>query len=144
MPTVQWSHPARALVDRCPPTMAGLWSASFTAQHVALTLAVSSSVLPTVDFTEIAMDLGDAVESLEMARPWLIDGPIVKLGLASPIIDFAGPTRELAELIVACVELAAATLSNRDESLTPGEVLAVSRCVGLLSDAHVRATGRLP
>jgi hypothetical protein len=69
--------------------MAGLWSATFTAQHVALTLAISSSVLPTVDFTEIAMDIGDGVEALEMARPWLISGPSVKLGLTSPIIDFA-------------------------------------------------------
>jgi hypothetical protein len=124
--------------------MAGLWSATFTAQHVALTLAISSSVLPTDDFTETAMDIGAGDEALEMARPWLISGPSVKLGLTSPIIDFAGPTRELAALIVACVELAAATLGNRDESLTPGEVLAVSRCVGLLSDAHVRTTGRLP
>lgn len=144
MPTLQWSRPARTLVEQCPPTMAGLWSATFTTQHVALTLAVSSSVLPTVDFTEIAMDLGDAVEALEMAHPWLIDGPTVKLGLTSPIIDFAGPTRELAVLLVACIDLAAATLGNRDQALAPAEVLAVARCVGLLSDAHVRATGRLP
>jgi hypothetical protein len=134
MPTTQWSHPARALVDQCPPTMAGPWSATFTAQHVALTLAISSSVLPTVDFTEIAMDLGDGVEALEMARPWLIRAR--REARTDQSDHRLRRTRELAALIVACVELAAATLGNRDESLTPGEVLAVSRCDGLLSDEH--------
>ena len=42
----------------------------------------------------------------------------------------------LAVLLVACIDLAAATLGNRDHALTPAEVLAVARCVGLLSDAH--------
>ena len=36
------------------------------------------------------MDLGDALETLEMARPELIGGPTVKTGLTSPLVDVQG------------------------------------------------------
>lgn len=139
-----WSGRATQLLDTCTPTMQGLWTALFTTQNAALTLALSASTMPVGEFTEIAMDLADGVDAIEMCRPELAAGPSVQLPLVSPIADYAGPSGELAALIARCIELAAGTLANKDEYLTSSEVLAVSRAVHSLADSHVRLTGRLP
>jgi hypothetical protein len=138
-----WAQPARTLIASSTIGMAGFWSAVYAAQNAVLWLGVSDPRRWDISCTEAAMDLAEALSDLEWVSPWLAAGEGVDLGPVTPLDDFDSCVRQTAGLLRATVELAARMLASPEVELDIPELLAVSRAVHLVSDAHVRLTGSL-
>ena len=88
------------------------------------------------------MDLGEAIEELEWHHPDLpAVAAAVDLGPAPP--DGLADCRvAVAELLIAALDLVAALLRDPEQPLDTTEILYLARIVHLLTNAHLRVTGR--
>lgn len=141
---VRWTQPARALVDGVDSGMAGLWSLVFAAQHGALRLALDRGMDDDLSLTLAAMDLGEALEDLEWSHP---DLPAVAVAVDLGPVP-AGAVSDcraaIAELLAGILDVAADVLRDSSQDLDSPDVLCLARVVHLLSNAHLRVTGRMP
>ena len=143
-----WTVPARVLVARLDGGIEGLWSLVYAAQVGALQLALGRGLGGGADgdlaLTLAAMDLGEAIEELEWHHPDLpADAAAVDLGPAPPD-GLADCRLAVAELLVAALDVVAGLLRDPEEPSGTAEVLYLARIVHLLTNAHLRVTGRMP
>ena len=143
-----WTVPARVLVAQLDRGIEGLWSLVYAAQVGALQLALCRGLDGGADgdlaLTLAAMDLGEAIEELEWHHPDLpVVAAAVDLGPAPPD-GLADCHLAVAELLVAALGVVTDLLRDPEEPLGTGEVLYLARIVHLLTNAHVRVTGRMP
>jgi hypothetical protein len=114
--------------------LAGLWSLVFAAQHGALRLALDRGLDGDLSLTLAAMDLGEALEDLE----WAVDlGP-------APADAVSDCRAAITELLAGGLDVAADMLRDSAQDLDTPDVLCLARVVHLLSNAHLRVTGRMP
>ena len=92
----------------------------FAAQTAALLLSLAGPLVDEQPLSTVALDLAEAVEELEWARP------------------------ELAGLLRVALDVATGLLRDPDQPLDTADLFAVSRVVTLLGTAHVGTTGGLP
>jgi hypothetical protein len=141
---VLWTQPARVLVDGLDGGFEGLWSLVFAAQHGALRLALDRGMDDDLSLTLAAMDLGEALEDLEWAHPDL-PAVAVALDLGPVPADAVSDCRAaIAELLAGALDVAAEVLRDSSQDLDTPDVLCLARVVHLLSNAHLRVTGRMP
>jgi len=141
---VLWTEPARVLVDRTDHGLAGLWSLVFAAQHGALRLALDRHLDGDLSLTLAAMDLGEALEDLEWASPDL-PAVAVAVDLGSVPVDAVGDCRvAIGVLLAGGLEMTAGLLRDPSQDLDTPDVLCLARVVHLLSNAHLRVSGRMP
>lgn len=139
-----WTGPARVLVDRAAPDLAGLWSLLFAAQRGALRLALDPRVDRDLSLTLAAMDLGEALEELEWCHPDLSDGAVaLDLG-PIPYGATDDCRRAIGELLAGALSRTVDTLRRSGPDLPSGDVLCLARVVHLLSSALGRLGSRRP
>ena len=141
---VLWTRPARVLVDGLDGGLAGLWSLVFAAQHGALRLALDRGLDGDLSLTLAAMDLGEALEDLEWAHPDL-PAVAVAVDLGPVPADAVSDCRAaITKLLAGGLDVAADVLRDSSQELDTPDVLCLARVVHLLSNAHLRVTGRMP
>ena len=138
-----WVQPAHELLEDAEPGMPAVWSAVFAAQNAALWLEASNPDVGDSSTTEASMDLTEALSELEWVQPWLAAGDVVDLGPVASPDEYELCVLQAAELVRAAVEQTVRMLAAPEVELTVPELVSLSRAVKLLSDAHVRLTGRL-
>ena len=143
-----WTVPARVLVAQLDRGIEGLWSLVYAAQVGALQLALGRGLSGGADgdlaLTLAAMDLGEAIEELEWHHPDLpVVAAAVDLGPAPPD-GLADCRLAVAELLVAALDQVAGLLRDPEQPLDTTDVLYLARIVHLLTNAHLRVTGRMP
>ena len=140
--TIAWQEPAQLLADCAPADWDGLWTVLFAAAHATSTLALSLPVVEGLDLTLTAMDLHQAREELDWARPGLRDtATTVSLGIL-PLHDDPQAARQVIdELVVAAMNRVADLAPNEDNQAHPDTATLVT-VLGLLRSAHQCLTGR--
>jgi hypothetical protein len=143
-----WMVPARVLVAQLDRGIEGLWSLVYAAQVGVLQLALGrgpgGGVEGDLTLTLAAMDLGEAIEELEWHHPDLpAVASAVDLGPAPPD-GLADCRLAVAELLVAALDVVAGLLRDPEQPIDTTEVLYLARIVHLLTNAHLRVTGRMP
>lgn len=135
--TIAWQVPAQGLLEHAPADWDGLWTVLFAAAHATSTLALSLPVVEGLDLTLTAMDLHQAREELDWARPDLRDtATTVSLGVL-PLHDDPQAARQVInDLVVAAMNRAVDLAPNEDD---PAALVAV---LGLLRRAHQSLTDR--
>ena len=139
-----WTVPARVLVAQLDRGIEGLWSLVYAAQVGALQLALGRGLDGDLALTLAAMDLGEAIEELEWHHP---DFPAVAAAVdlgPAPSDGLADCREAFTELLAAALDTAAGLLRDPDQPLDTTEVLYLARIVHLLTNAHLRVTGRMP
>lgn len=137
-----WNEPAAILLVRGGAESSGAWSILDTAAHAALALSLETPASHGVDLAFAAMDLAEARDEIDWARPDLARGSRpVRLGPLTPTDDHA----DARALVAAFVEEAAARAERlRDAALEPAERssfdYAARRCHAAL--AHLRRASR--
>jgi hypothetical protein len=141
---VSWTEPARELVNRIGIGMDALWSLVFAAQTAVLQLALVEPLDDDASLTSAGMDLAEALDELEWARPELA-GCSLAVDLGPARLDDVIACRSAVEgLLAAAVGVVVALAREEEEELDTPDLLAVARCVNLIGVAHTRVTGRLP
>jgi hypothetical protein len=139
-----WQVTAGRVVDRLGVGLDALWAVLFAAQTAALLLSLAGPLVDEQPLSAVALDLAEAVEELEWARPELT-AHSVGLDLASiPGGDRAQGRAALAGLLRVALGVATGLLRDPDQALDAAELLAVARVVTLIGTAHVGTTGQLP
>ena len=144
-----WTVPARVLVAQLDRGIDGLWSLVYAAQvgalqQLALCRGLDGGADGDLALTLAAMDLGEAIEELEWHHPDLpAVAAAVDLGPAPPD-DLADCRVAVAELLVAALDVVAGLLRDPEQPMDTAEVLYLARIVHLLTNAHLRVTGRMP
>lgn len=137
--TSAWQEPARALVDRAPASWHGLWMLLFAAAHATSTLALSRPVVESLDLTVAAMDLHQAREQLDWARPALRDtAGAVRLGVL-PLRDDAKVARRVIDGLVVAAMNRVVELAPDDPRQPDAQTLV--GVLGLLRTAHATLAG---
>ena len=114
------------------------------AQTAALLLSLAGPLVDEQPLSAVALDLAEAVEELEWARPELAaHGASLDLILI-PDGDLAQGRAALAGLLRVALGMTAGLLRDPEQPLDTAELLAVSRVVTLVGTAHVGTTGQLP
>ena len=139
-----WSEPAREVVDRLGAGLDALWAVLFAAQTAALLLSLAGPLVDEQPLSAVAMDLAEAVEELEWARPELAAHGVGLDLTPIPDGDLTQGRAGLAGLLRVALDVATGLLRDPDQPLDTPELLAVSRVVTLLGTAHVGTTGQLP
>jgi hypothetical protein len=141
---VLWTRPACLLVDRLGPGFEGLWSLVYAAQHGALRLALDRQADGDLSLTLAAMDLGEALEELEWAHPQLPAIAVaVDLGPV-PADSVADCRAAVAVLLTGELKTTTGLLRDPSDDVGTPEILCLARIVHLLTNAHLRITGRMP
>ena len=139
-----WEATAGRVVDRLGVGMDALWAVLFAAQTAALLLSLAGPLVDDQPLSTVAMDLVEAVEELEWARPELAAHGVGLDLVPIPDGDLARGRAGLAGLLRVALDVATGLLRDPDRPLDTAELLAVSRVVTLLGTAHVGTTGQLP
>jgi hypothetical protein len=139
-----WSEPARDVVDRLGVGLDALWAVLFAAQTAVLLLSLAGPLVDEQPLLTVALDLAEAVEELEWARPELAAHGLSLDLTPIPDGDRARGRAALAGLLRVALDLAAGLLRDPDQPLDTPELLAVARVVTLLGTAHADTTGQLP
>lgn len=138
--TIAWQEPARVLVDRAPAGWEGLWTLMFAAAHATSALALSLPVVEGLDLTITAMDLHQAREELDWARPALRDtAPTVSLGVL-PLRDAPQSARRVIDGLVVAAMSRVVELTPDD--LTHPDAQTLVPVLGLLRTAHATLSGQ--
>ena len=144
MTVESWEVTAGRVVDRLGVGLDALWAVLFAAQTAALLLSLAGPLVDEQPLSAVAMDLAEAVEELEWARPELAAHGL-SLDLAPlPDGDLAQGRAALAGLLRVALGMTAGLLRDPEQPLDTAELLAVSRVVTLVGTAHVGTTGQLP
>ena len=143
--TVSWTEPARELVDRLGVGLDALWAMVFTAQIGALQLALIDPLDGDMVLTDAATQLAEALEELEWVRPELtLGGMSIDLGPV-PWDDLIDYRSNISGLLAAAIDVIAELLRTSapggSSRLDPGELLAVTRVVHLVSGAYQLVIG---
>ena len=148
--TVSWTEPARELVDRLGVGLDALWAMVFTAQIGALQLALIDPLDGDMVLTDAATQLAEALEELEWVRPELtLGGMSIDLGPV-PWDDLIAYRSNISGLLAAAIDVIAELLRTSTPAtstpggssrLDPGELLAVTRVVHLVSGAYQLVIG---
>lgn len=98
--TSSWRAPAQRLIESRDAGWLSLWALLDLAGHAAIRLSLSAPLGSSVDLTFAALDLGEAREELEWARPSLrSDSSHHPLPALYPDDDTADARRVLEELV---------------------------------------------
>lgn len=124
--------------------MDALWAVLFAAQATALLLSLAGPLVDEQPLSTVGLDLAEAVEELEWARPELAARSVGLDPAPIPGGDLAQDRAALAGMLRVALGLAAGLLRDPSQPLDTAELLAVSRVVTLLGTAHLGTTGRLP
>jgi hypothetical protein len=139
-----WEVTAERVVDRLGVGLDALWAVLFSAQTAALGLSLAGPLVDEQPLLTVAMDLAEAVEELEWARPELAAHGLSLDLTPIPGGDLAQGRAAVAGLLRVALDVAAGLLRDPDQPLDTPELLAVARVVTLLGTAHVGTTGQLP
>ena len=140
--TIAWRGPVQGLLERAPADWDGLWTVLFAAAHATSTLALSLPVVEGLDLTLTAMDLHQAREELDWARPGLRDtATTVSLGIL-PLHDDPQDARQVIDDLVVAAMNRVADLSPNEDDLAHPDTAALVTVLGLLRSAHQSLTGR--
>lgn len=138
--TIAWQEPARALVDHTPADWDGLWTLLFAAAHGTSTLALSLPVIEGLNLTMTAMDLHQAREELDWARPALRDtAATASLGVL-PLHDAPQYARQVIDDLVVAAMHRVVELTPDD--LTDPDAQTLVPVLGLLRTAHATLSGQ--
>lgn len=140
--TIAWQGPAQGLLERAPADWDGLWTVLFAAAHATSTLALSLPVVEGLDLTLTAMDLHQAREEVDWARPDLRDtATTVSLGIL-PLHDDPQAARQVIDDLVVAAMNRVADLAPNEDDLAHPDTAALVTVLGLLRSAHQSLTGR--
>ena len=141
---VSWTEPARELVNRLGVGLDAVWSLVYSAQTGALRLALVEPLDEDLTLTEASMDLAEALDEIEWARPELTASSVaVDLGPAR-FDDVLACRGVIAGLMAAAIDVIVGLLREQGEELDTPDVLAMARVAHLVGSAYTRVTGRLP
>lgn len=125
--TSTWQEQAEALIEHAPPTWCGLWTLLYAAGQATHTLALAAPVVRGVDLTVAAMDLHQAREGLEEARPSVAESAqALALGLLPDGEDGDFAHAVVDELVVDALDRIARLAPTGDLTTPEGAALIVA------------------
>jgi hypothetical protein len=99
-----WREQADEELWEFEPGWGGLWSLLYVTSHAAFTLSLQRPLGSAVELAFAALDLGEARDELEWARPAVAGGHPTRLGPLHPGDDLADARQVLDSLVAAAVD----------------------------------------
>jgi hypothetical protein len=135
MAMTTWREQADEELWEFDPGWAGVWSLLYVTSHAAFTLSLQRPLGSAVDLAFAALDLGEAREELEWARPALAEQRPRRLGPLDPGDDLDDARRVLNSLVAAAVDRVQAL---EDDDGTDGELETLARILRRLNAASLQ------